>query len=333
MTQLSFDAWRGSAEREVGGPSRAPAKTIVVGVDENGLGPRLGPLVATSVAIEVEAYRGEKLIAIARALGIDDSKATSGFRKLRLVESLSLALAKRSTGETSSSADEFLEAILLGGRSSLRARCPSERSAAQCFESALSLPFAGGSLEEGEALLLRLEEEASLRILRAVSSAACPKILNDALLEGQNKLHVDLELFERLLLSMREALAQGFTAYCGMIGGIRDVPKFSRLIGAPRFTTLEREKGLLVYQVEDRFRLRFEVGADAAHLPVALASMLGKYTRELLNHRMLAFYRLRDPRLPLASGYHDRVTTTFIEGAAPIRDAEGVDPACFLRAR
>lgn len=309
------------------------ARSIIVGVDENGLGPRLGPLTATAVAIELEAYRPEETIAIARELGIDDSKANSSFKKLRLVESISLALLRRMEGASPKSADGFLEAILHGGLASLKSRCPNERSAAQCFEEALALPFAGGSADEGEELLQRLEERASLKILRARSSAACPKALNDALAEGRNKLRVDLELFERLLIEMRAALDRDLLALCGMIGGIRDVPRFSSIIGEERYKTLRREKGLLEYAVDDRFTMRFEIDADASHLPVALASMLGKYTRELINHRTMEFYRRRDPRLPLASGYHDRITTEFIAGAQPIRESEGVDLACFLRSR
>lgn len=306
---------------------------LVVGVDENGLGPRLGPLMATAIAIEFESYDAEEAITIARELGIDDSKATSSFKKLRLVESLALALARRALGEAPENADAFLEAMLLGGLASLRSRCPSPRSAAQCFEAALPLPFAGGAADEGEELLERLETRASLKLLRAQSSAACPKRLNDALLEGQNKLAVDLELFERLLLEARGALGRELHAVCGMIGGIRDIPRFSRVIGAEHYRTLRRERGLLEYEVKGQFLMRFEIGADASHLPVALASMLGKYTRELINYRMLEFYRKRDPRLPLASGYHDRITTEFIERAQPIRKSEGVELACFLRAR
>lgn len=313
--------------------SRRSEKAIVVGVDENGLGPRLGPLTATAIAVELDEYRPEETIAIARELGIDDSKATSSFRKLRLVESISLALAKRMSGADPGDADAFLELILLGGARSMRSRCPSDRSAAQCFETALPLPFKGGSAEEGEALLKELEARASLTILRARSSAACPKMLNDALLEGRNKLKVDLSLFEQLLLEMRASLGRDFLGICGMIGGIREYPRFSELIGEAHYQPLHREKGLLEYQVDAGFQLRFEIGADASHLPVALASMLGKYTRELINYRMLEFYRRRDPRLPLASGYHDRVTTRFIEGAQPIRESEGVELACFLRSR
>ena len=77
--------------------------------------------------------------------------------------------------------------------------------------------------------------------------------------------------------------------------------------------------------------VRFEVDADARHLPVALASIVGKYVREICMRRIGEFYRRCDPELRLASGYHDPVTTRFIQATEPSRRRLGIAHDCFRR--
>lgn len=49
--------------------------------------------------------------------------------------------------------------------------------------------------------------------------------------------------------------------------------------------------------------VRFEVQADGNHLPVALASMVSKYTRELLMNRFKAWFSSRAPHVKPTAGY------------------------------
>ena len=49
--------------------------------------------------------------------------------------------------------------------------------------------------------------------------------------------------------------------------------------------------------------VRFEVNADDNHLPVALASMVSKYTRELLMSRLQAWFTQRAPQIKPTAGY------------------------------
>jgi hypothetical protein len=77
--------------------------------------------------------------------------------------------------------------------------------------------------------------------------------------------------------------------------------------------------------------VRFVVDADDGHLPVALASMVGKYVREVTMERVVRFYRARVPGLPAASGYHDPVTRRFVAGTAGERVALGIVDDCFAR--
>jgi len=49
--------------------------------------------------------------------------------------------------------------------------------------------------------------------------------------------------------------------------------------------------------------ITFQVDAETNHMPVALASMLSKYTRELLMHRLNAFFTARAPQIAPTAGY------------------------------
>ena len=86
--------WRRRAGRDT--PLRvSPAgPSHHVGVDENGLGPRLGPMLVTGVLLRSE-HGPAALLAAARAAGIGDSKGLCAHGDMAAVEGLVLALLAR----------------------------------------------------------------------------------------------------------------------------------------------------------------------------------------------------------------------------------------------
>jgi len=303
---------------------------IVVGVDENGLGPLLGPLVTTAVSVEVARYSPTRHGAIGRELGIDDSKATSGFGQMALAEGLALALVEQLGMALPSEIDALLELLLLDAPSSLRRPCPAG-ALAQCWSAAIALPCFGGDVQVGRETLRSLARR-GVRFVRARSAIACTGTLNERLRRGQSRVEVDLELMERLVLDARGASgADDVRAICGMVGGIRNYPAKMRHFPPRRVTPVRALAGTLAYDVADVGHVRFEIDADARHLPVALASMVGKYVRELFMERQNRFYREHDPTLRDVSGYHDPVTQAFVLASAPLRLSLGIDDACFAR--
>ncbi len=304
---------------------------LVVGVDENGLGPRLGPLIATALSVEIRGrYDVGRLRRRGLALGLTDSKEVSGFGKMAFAESISLALVERLGGAPMSDADALLGELCVGEASTLKAPCPNEATARQCWSRPVELPAFGGDLAEGHAIIDRLEGRGVVRVRRLRSAVACSGVLNHELAKGRNKLSVDLALFESLLLDAQAALTEPLEAVCGMVGGIRDyLSYFSRFSSAEALTVA---KGRRVYDVSGVGRVRFEVDADRRHLPVGLASMVGKYVRELWMHRIHRFYA-QYAELKPASGYHDPVTSRFILETLPLREKFGVERDCFERKR
>ncbi len=307
------------------------ANMLVMGVDENGLGPRLGPLVATSVALDTPRYARAALSERGLALGLTDSKETGGFGRMGFIESVALALLKRGGAGLPGSSDGLLDQVSPDSRQRLRACCPNDPTAEQCWAVDLPLPAFGGDASYGEVLLDRLVGRSSLRIVDVQSRVACAGMLNAKLAAGKNKLAVDLELFEDLIFSVRSRHSSPLLVVCGMIGGIRDYASRLSRFEPHRVESLVGRRGQRRYAVDGVGEIRFEVDADARHLPVALASMVGKYVREICMRRIGEFYRQGNPELKLASGYHDPVTTRFIEATEPSRRRLGIALDCFRR--
>ncbi len=304
---------------------------IVVGADENGLGPMLGPMVATAVSLEVDTYAAPKLRRRGERLGIADSKKVSGFGRMAAVEGVALALAERELGHVPGDVDELLGAIGLDGIIALRAPCPDASSARQCHSVPMTLPAYGGDVAAGRDALARLEARGVVRVRRVRTALACVGVLNATIARGRSKWALDLALFERLLLDAAAAAGEPIEAHCGMVGGIRSYPDYATSFAPDEWVPVDGAKGGRAYAIARVGTVRFELDADANHLAVALASMVGKYVRELTMERIVRFFRAIDPELPEASGYHDPVTRRFVEGASKRLPVLGVHEACFRR--
>lgn len=75
----------------------------------------------------------------------------------------------------------------------------------------------------------------------------------------------------------------------------------------------------------------FEVGAEERHLPVALASMAAKYTRELSMRRLNAYFADRLPNLRPTAGYVED-GRRYLAEVKPVLAAEQIAETDFVRA-
>jgi hypothetical protein len=71
--------------------------------------------------------------------------------------------------------------------------------------------------------------------------------------------------------------------------------------------------------------------ADDKHLLVCMASLVGKWIRDLLMARIVRYHREHDSELPDASGYHDPVTSRFIDATRLTRKKRALPDECFER--
>ena len=164
----------------------------------------------------------------------------------------------------------------------------------------------------------------------------CAKRLNERRADGVNKFRVDLHAMERLVLDVAAATpGRTVDAVCGKIGGAKSyLPMFGPLAGRP--CAIEEEtQGRSAYRFPGLATIAFERDADADDALVGLASLVGKYLRELLMGRIVEHVRAlgRDDGIEIAhaSGYHDPVTHRLIDASALSRRRAEVPDRCFLR--
>ncbi len=310
----------------------SPAATThayVIGADENGLGARLGPLVVTAVLARVKepADRALRRKLPARvAADLDDSKRLVSHGRIALGEAWARALA----GPDAADPAELFSRLSLEG-AALREPCPSH-VAAQCWSPA------GEQFEADDELLVRVHRHVSalgrggIEVLQVKSSVVCTRRLNDKRAVGQSRFVADLHSMERLVLALRERAGSDVTAVCGKVGGIGDYPRFFGPLSGRLHTVVEQRRALSAYRFPGLGEVRFEQDADARHVLVMLASLVGKYVRELLMARIPRFYvDAGDGDPATCSGYNDPVTDRFVQLTRDRRRRRRVPDTCFER--
>ncbi|MBM4375207.1 MAG: hypothetical protein FJ095_08990 [Deltaproteobacteria bacterium] len=311
--------------------------TFRIGVDENGLGPRLGPMVVTAVLAKVTGD-GHVLLeprddGLAARLG--DSKGLVSFGDAALAEAWARALVARGAGRhrDASTPDSLLDALCLDSRADLQAPCPSQAKA-MCWR------VDGDAFDpKGDALVERvsrdLEElaECGLGLVAVRSVVVCNLRLDEARHEGRSRFQVDLHAMERLVLALRELAGDEIDAVCGKVGGYAQYGKVFGPLSGRLHSVLEESRGRSAYRFPGVGQLAFVVDADATNRLVGLASLVGKYVRELMMGRIVHHFRKDDATLPLVSGYHDPVTARFVAATSLRRAETGVPARCFERAK
>ncbi len=91
---------------------------------------------------------------------------------------------------------------------------------------------------------------------------------------------------------------------------------------------LEENETCSTYRLAEKHRamtISFLVEADAGHMPVALASMVSKYTRELLMARFNAWFAARAPHIKPTAGYATDANRFWAE-VQPLLSQWGIAP-------
>jgi ribonuclease HII len=317
----------------------------LIGADENGMGPRLGPLVVTAVLARVTP-EAEKIAcrkprgALAKRLG--DSKGLVAHGNIALAEAWSRVLVDRGAGRhrRGGTPDEVLDALTLDERADLTRPCPSHVEA-QCWrtdgEAFASADEMGDTMSLVARDLGRLERR-GLEVLAVRSVLACTRRLNEAVARGESRFVVDLHAMERLILELHQQ-AQAHTsgaevrAVCGKVGGFGEYGKVFGPLAGRLHVVLQEGRARSAYHFPGLGEIAFVRDGDASNMLVGLASLVGKYVRELTMARIVHHYRQSDPDLPVVSGYHDPVTGRFVVSTERLRRNKRVPGVCFVRER
>jgi len=136
---------------------------------------------------------------------------------------------------------------------------------------------------------------------------------------------------ERLALDARGRAGQDVVAICGKVGGFNRYPSAFGPLNGRLHAVVQEGRARSEYSVPGLGRIAFVRDADDSHLLVSMASLVGKWVRDLLMARVVRYHRESVPDLPDASGYHDPVTTRFIESTRLVRERRGLPDECFAR--
>jgi ribonuclease HII len=303
-----------------------------VGADENGLGARLGPLVVTAVLARVDE-RGRRTLSrkLPKAIraDLDDSKRLLSHTNVALGEAWARVLTP---GPVASPAQLF-EQLSLEGSTQLKKPCASH-VAGQCWNADAEVFQAEASLLERVGKHREALEQRGVELLSVRSSVVCTKQLNDAKGRGTNRFVSDLNAMEALVLDLRARAGADVEAVCGKVGGMAEYSKFFGPLSGRLHAILEEGRARSGYRFPGLGEIHFVRDADAGDPLVSLASLIGKYVRELFMSRIGAHYleaNEEEERRP--SGYHDPVTSEFVLRSALLRSRRNIPDHCFERER
>ena len=312
----------------------------LVGIDENGLGPRLGPLVVTGVLASAADDRAKERASkkargkLAECLG--DSKGLVAFGKSTLGEAWARA-ALSNRGSHSEHPRALVDAISLYDTSFLRDLCPGKKSPElthleeQCW--GVSGETFGATEEEMSAAVAGVKqlEKHGIVVHEVRSAILCTSRLNRIQSQGRTRLLADLGAMEELLVHFRGTAESDIEAVCGKVGGYDRYGAHFTKLSNYLHTPLEEKRRCASYKFHGLGTVSFVQDADASNMLVGLASLVGKWVRDLLMDRIVRYYQDAVPELPRASGYHDPVTTRFIKATSLIRKDRAMPMDCFER--
>lgn len=276
--------------------------TLVIGTDEAGYGPNLGPLVVAASAWRLDgppAAAEAAFAAVAAAPLWGDSKIMyrSGTGLAALERGVHVALDLAGTPATH----------WAGLAAALGPIDPDADALDEwCHLDGLVLPHAAAvddcrrSADARAALA-----EAGLTLVGVAARAVYPAEFNRLLDSGFNK----ADVLSRTTLDLAAALRDRFSptdtvCWCDRHGGRKS---YAALVGrhfaAPLVRELEETPARSAYMAPAaRLWIEFSVGGEA-RLPVAVASMTAKYVRELAMAAFNRFWSERVPGLVPTAGY------------------------------
>jgi len=334
---------------------------LVVGIDENGLGLRnqrmLGPLVLTAVAFRIERsydfnrdfFWNELKEVVSRNrkdkghLIVCDSKElfrSNNHKACGIGESTVFAFYSLLHGRLPQEFDnDFLPEIILNGQS-LHRDCPVGWEDSLCANGS---PYALPAWEV-KTKFIRDTSEKLRNILRKKgieftfwkSRVFCPSALNKAERHGIDKYWLEVQAIgDYINLFLKNYGEEEISFFSGKIDGWGK-KKIIDCLGE-RFEILsslsKADADLFIISKKvKKFKLRFIKSGDKFVFPMALASILGKYIREIFIKRINEFLRKHDSSLDWCGGYRQgNRFDSFVKKAAKIVVRERVPAECLLR--
>ncbi|MCX8082492.1 MAG: hypothetical protein N3D17_03710 [bacterium] len=279
-----------------------PEKKRILGIDENGLGPLMGPLVITGVLLR---YGGKDVWFD----GISDSKEffSRNIDRFSQLEDTVLSLFYLLEGRTPSSPVEILENFCvkydcLSGLNICTRNIPDRfiwSEGKKCEE------LSGWMGKNG------------IEIEKIQSIALCPKRINNFIEKGDHKFLLNLSAFCDIIKNLPDK--NMLSVYAGRVGGLKFYKKYlTYYLYDYQCETIEEKEDVSLYRMEgdnETFTMGFYTDVEKKSFPAAIASIIGKYIRELFMAGIRKTLGISED----ISGYHDRRTKKFVPSISPER--------------
>lgn len=319
-----------------------------IGSDECGYGSLLGPLVVTAVSFEmplndmacIPAYKTFKFESNPSAdYPICDSKLLFGKSKRKFIKAEKVVLAFLNQDKnilSCQSTKDFFDLFIVNGFNKETCKfifpCPGKNKAS-CFS--LPIPFLTNLNEKKEIEILSEEISHLFKKFKISFStkvlASCPNDFNSMSDILTNKASLVNYLSMKAVASLAKDRifvadvgrnCSSFTARSRIETMLDSQAKNMRLL----------EKKLdYSFLFEDGSAINFLINAEARSLEVALASMIGKYCRDLL---WKTFIRSVFPNYRFKkyiSGYRDIHTKAFVDDVMKSLSKWHINKECFIR--
>jgi ribonuclease HII len=338
---------------------------IYAGIDEAGYGPLLGPLCVACSAFVITDHdpdtsgpcdlwkRLKKAVCRKRTdrrrrIAIEDSKKLKGANQFGEQEEEVVAESQPVRRKSKPPHPlKYLERGVIAFRSAMDA-CPScdEELLKHLSVSIAPAPWYGSTTPLPVAHTMDELRIASsrLRYVMAEQNVRCEVLRCEA---------IDAESFNRQCQAMGNKAAVNFCAVMRLIdavwqrwpnehpriivdrqgGRIRYVQDLLAAYPDAHIQILAETETLSRYRLErngSHLTVSFLVEAEAAHLPVALASMIAKYVRELLMMRLNRYFQGLMPELKATAGYYGDARR-YISEIEPLIARLGVDRNDLVR--
>ncbi len=315
----------------------------VVGIDEAGYGPNLGPFVMSSVTIQLpEELTGENLWrvlrkAVCRAnhrkngrIVVDDSKAIYSAGALSVLEKhlLPFVLAEETPATT---LEDYWRAYCnlsldrLGGE--------------PWYHPGLILPLHQGlqAVRAARDQLLHAFQRNRIALGAIQSVVVFPQSFNVMVDRHDSKAAVPSWALTQLLAPvLTQANGTVARVFVDKLGGRNHYHQLLQE-AFPEYLVMQREESAQrsCYRMlggSMDCEITFLPRADGTHFPTALASMASKYLREVLMHQFNQFWERQLPGLKPTAGYPGDAAR-FYRDIAPVRKCLGIADEVLWRAR
>jgi len=333
---------------------------VYAGIDEAGYGPMFGPLLVSRAVIRVPNLEPDADGANPPRMWQRLSKAVCrnlATRKGRLPVNDSKKLHTKASGIKHLEASVLSFAALAGHRPTTVDQwldCLGET----CHRHLDHLPWYQPTTQMPWSALPCANTQGELAVARSLLATTIQRIGVEV--PDMSAAVVLEDRFNSMVAATRSKAATSFTFVAGHLKAIweqhghhQPVVIVDRQSGRVRYRellamtfpdtqmqVLEESPHTSAYRIESashsqpkrRMCIRFEVNGDGRHMPTALASMVSKYTRELLMHRFKAWFAKQAPQIKPTAGY-GQDAKRFWEELQPILPELSIQPHHLRRSR